>query len=99
VDIVQQYGQYIAAAIIVVILFRSLDFGQLFAGAQSFFAWFKPKGGGVTETSDDKEAAALQATKFLLEYFADRKCKPGLAAAKICGQHLLDHDDEPAAGV
>lgn len=101
----QQYGQMIGFGILVLLLLRqSVDLSQIFgwarAGASAISSRMQP-----TQTTQlasgpiDEEAEALRATKFLLKYFATNNCKPGLSAAKTCGQHLLDHgDDVPAGG-
>ena len=95
----QQYGQMIGFGILVLLLLRmSIDFGQLFgmmrAGFSAVGSRLRPA--AVVQVDADDETEALRATKYLLKYFTRHHCPAGIAAAKTCGQHLLDHGDDPA---
>lgn len=96
---IQQYGQTIGFVFLAVILLRmAVDFSQLFGWLRAGLAALTSRMPGTLQ-GVDREAEALQATRYLIKYFGEIKCRAGLAAAKTCGQHLLDHgDDTPATG-
>jgi len=93
----QQYGQLIGFGILVLLLLRmSIDFGQAMGWIRAGIAWLRPTSTAQSPIDADDETEALRATKYLLKYFTRHHCPAGIAAAKTCGQHLLDHGDDPA---
>jgi len=51
-----------------------------------------PKIGG-TATGDAADVEAMRACRLLIARFTAVNCSEGLAAAKTCGNHLLDQHD------